>query len=222
MLLRHFRCSGVGWERAHARVDAALEALGFPRSSRRHDTVGFLRWMGLEEALAREHGWSRQLGEIARFDERWSEAVDYYERAAEAYRDLGGRMGHVARLNRAMADIPNGDHDRARETFEELAETLPAVGLASRLPRVHLGLAACAAADGEWQVWDERIARWEASADEFGKPHGDDAWLAELNGDYAGEAGHRERAARMYRVSMRLWDELGRDERADGVRAKLE
>jgi tetratricopeptide (TPR) repeat protein len=162
-----------------------------------------------------------QLGEVARFEREWGEARRYYQRAAREYEQIGYRGVYIARMNMAMVEIPAGHYRRARREFAEVEQSLPEVGLRSRMPHVYAGLLGAAAGLEEWEAVDELLPRIEESYAANEGASKDTAWLAEHAARLSWKGGARGRAERLFRLARDIWAHLGDRERVEAIDRRI-
>jgi len=148
-------------------------------------------------------------GEIARFQGDWDHAKRAYQRARELAVQSGDRSLAIIDLNLAQIDMADGRYRRAEREFQRAADGLEEAGMAGRLPRVRIGLAACAAGLEDWEAFDRRLEEVEEKAVGEGVRSYDDPWLAEFVARLAEESGERERARRAWTLVANLWEQAG-------------
>jgi len=170
-----------------------------------------IRGAGLRFAEVQE--WNLR-GEIARFRGDWRRAKRAYERARELAVQSGQRSLAIIELNLAQVDMADGRYRRAEREFERAGEGLEEAGLAGRLPRVRIGLAACAAGREDWEAFDRRLEDVEEKAVGEGVRSYDDPWLAEFVAELAEEGGEMARARRAWTLVANLWGQAGHPEKA--------
>lgn len=176
-----------------------------------------IRRAGLRSAELQE--WNLR-GEIARFQGGWRRAKRAYERARELAVQSGERSLSVIELNLAQIDMADGRYRRAEREFERAGEELEEAGMAGRLPRVRIGLAACAAGREDWEAFDRRLEEVEEKAVGEGVRSYDDPWLAEFVAELAEEGGEMERARRAWTLVANLWEQAGHPEKASEAVAR--
>lgn len=170
-----------------------------------------IRQAGLRAAECQE--WNLR-GEIARLEGDWERAKRSYERARDLAAQSGERNLAIVDMNIAMVEMASGRFRRAEREFERLLESLEEAGMSARLPRIRIGLAACAAGKGEWDRFDKRLEEAEQKAVGEGSMSYDDPWLAEFAAEYAEEAGEPEHARRAWTLVANLWKQAGDADKA--------
>jgi tetratricopeptide (TPR) repeat protein len=156
-------------------------------------------------------------GEAARYQERWQQARGCYRRARDIWTELDSRIRHIAELNLAMVELGAGRFAEARRRFESVEEGMRRAGLPSRLLRVFLGQAGCAAGQNDWAGWERALERVERQLEQNQDRNTDDPWLAEIAAGHAADRGHTDRARRMYRLARRLWHDIDEPDQAEAV-----
>jgi tetratricopeptide (TPR) repeat protein len=164
------------------------------------------------------------LGEIARFAGNAEEARRWYRRCGRLAREaslpksLASQSTNLAQVELLDGRVEAaGRHLReAERRYEELART----GEARHLLRlIRLGVAA---GTGDWARFDEACAPYSDGWPEGAKLIKDHPWLLEISGDYAAEAGERERAERVWELAGELWGRLENEEESGRVASKIE
>mgnify|MGYP006288949599 CR=1 FL=1 len=160
-------------------------------------------------------------GEVARYQGRWDQARHSYLKGRAIQVELESRLVHLTDMNLAMVDLGDRQFEQARQRFTEVEAHLTENNFQSRLGRVYLGLAGCAAGLNNWQLWERAVDRVERQLEETEDRHKDDPWLADIAAGYAAEEGQDERARRMYRIARDLWAQLDEPQRAEEVDGRI-
>ncbi|MFB6372203.1 MAG: hypothetical protein ABEN55_03600 [Bradymonadaceae bacterium] len=129
----------------------------------------------------------------------------------------------ISILNLAQVDLMGEDFEKAGARLDEAERRFTAIGpMGGRRHSVRTARLVWAAGTDSWTTLDEL---WEPLAD--GWPDGADLlrdypWLLEMAGDYAADAGQRERAERLWRLAGDLWEQLDADGATERIADKLE
>ena len=162
------------------------------------------------------------LGEISRYAGDAEEARRHYRRYCEMARELHlpeeVATGH---LNLAQVELLAGRFDavdrhlaRNRQVWDKIDRDMKRrLIIPVRLTR--------AAGTGEWSTFDDLLAAFTDDRETHEALFEDYPWLLEMAGDYAAEAGERERARRVWRLAGELWEELDDEEAAERVAEKM-
>lgn len=213
-----------GYRHVHAQRNLAWIQVGRGRDERAAElfeqTLEAARDAGYRQQEGRCHN---GLGEIARFAGRAEEARRHYRRYAQIFAELGiSRSAAFSHLNLAEVELMEGRFEAARDELEEAEYRLE--GLSQRVGRIHLLRLielTLAAGTEAWSAFDEQYAHYEEGWPEGAPLIKDNPWLLEMAGDYAAEAGERDRAERVWQLSRELWDRLDNAEAAERVDEKL-
>ncbi len=188
------------------RHDDAARILG--EAARRFEEAGD-RW-GMASALNSQ-------GDIARFQGRLEAARELYRRARGLFRAIGSADWTFPELNLGLVHLALRDHAAAREIFEALLPAFVARGDRRVQTELLVGLAACAAAEQQWLMWDDHMAEAAAALEGSSAVGEDTARLLSLAGDAAVAHGEVGRALEAYRRAARQWRALGRGREADNL-----
>ncbi|QDG50577.1 hypothetical protein FIV42_07465 [Persicimonas caeni] len=148
------------------------------------------------------------LGELARVEGDWDEAVRCYEEAAARWRRNGSRSAVIARFNVALAAIGARQWDVVERECKVLWTRLAEQGYVSRRPQVSLCLAIAAAARGDDDGWHRHIEAAEQGIDTYDYRTRDFPWIAQQGAAICVERGHPARAQKLAELEARLWREL--------------
>ncbi len=198
----------------------ALHELGFALK-RANDVRGarrvFEEALAIGEAIgdrvtqAQAHN---MLGELAREQGDLETAEAAYGASIPLYEAVGSSNVHVGRLNLSLALLAAGRWDRAEIVLTEALRGVRIAGFKVLEASAQVELTVCHAAAGEWAAYDARFDQAEAALRESDAVDPDMAWAAELAGDLAAAAGHRERGLRALRLAHAQWTRLGDETRA--------
>jgi serine/threonine protein kinase/tetratricopeptide (TPR) repeat protein len=155
-----------------------------------------------------------ELGEIARLRGDLTEAERAYTEALRRLRELGGDEGRVVRINLAIVLQLHRRYREARPLLVDALSGTAASGLRSVHAVVHLLLLCCAAADGAWGEWDERLAVAQSMLNETEFVDLDVAQALERAAQLAREQGQAARARAAWRAAAAQWAALGRSTEA--------
>lgn len=106
-----------------------------------------------------------EAAELARAMERYDEARAHYRTCAELFDSLGGKNRLLVTLNYCLVDLESGDLESPFDSLLELQTQFPEVGMDGFTPLVDLGLAACWAARGDWEEYEDAISSARAKVD---------------------------------------------------------
>ena len=164
------------------------------------------------------------LGEMARFRHNTERARERYRRYGELKRELNQPEGvAVSALNLAQVELMAAHFPEAAEHLTDAERQLDA--LARRDSKAHLlRIARLTHAAGvrSWSTFDALLASYSDGWPDDAKLIKDHPWLLQLAGDYAAEAGDDERARKAWHLARDLWNQLGDDEAAADLAAKLD
>lgn len=175
-----------------------------------------------EEALelSREGGFRAKearclngLGDLARFRGDVGRARDRYREFRERSRILG-RPWSVALSTAALAQV-----ELMAENFAEADELIRETERrwrelsvdAETADLLRLARLAHSSGTGDWEQFDRIASHYTDGWPEDSAVEKDRAWLLEMAGDYAAEAGRTDRAADVWEVAGELWEKLGDD-----------
>jgi tetratricopeptide (TPR) repeat protein len=173
------------------------------------------------------------LAELFRFEGELERAHLNYERAHKIYVAIGSRQAFIPRLNMGLIEVARGDAAAARELFVHGEAVCRAYGLTSFLVYPLLGLAACAAMEGDADAYDARwrealAARGERARDpdtgalaEGGRDP-DVAILAERAGDAWAARGDLKRARGAWAYALAERRALGHGFHVESLGGKIE
>ncbi|MBW2456160.1 MAG: protein kinase [Deltaproteobacteria bacterium] len=162
-----------------------------------------------------------QLGEIARLSGDHDEARGHYDRAIELLDAMGSSAASVPWLNIALMMVQRGDYAEALPVVAELRRELGSAGERRTLSYLDYGLLTCLAHEHDWSSWErqyQRARQWRPATARVDK---DLAMLAQQAGDFALEAGEKERARQAYGLAREHWAALGKRERVQAVDREL-
>ena len=141
-------CELAGALRVAGRFDEALAAMD--------EAQLWADDVGSREALALA---SMEAAELARAMERYDEARAHYRTCAELFDALGSKNRLLVTLNYCLVDLEAGDLSSPFASLRELQRKFPEVGMEGFTPLVELALAACRAARGEWDEYEDAVSR---------------------------------------------------------------
>jgi tetratricopeptide (TPR) repeat protein len=171
--------------------------------------------LAMDSYAQASHRWGmascqNELGEIARLRGDLPEAERAYTDALARFRELGGDEGRVVRVNLAIVLQLYRRYREARPLLLDALTGTAASGLRSVHAVVHLLLLCCAAADGAWSEWDERLAVAQSLLAETEFVDIDVAQALERAAALAREQGQPLRAATCWALAAAQWTALGR------------
>lgn len=156
-------------------------------------------------------------GDVARFQGRLEQAMELYRRARGLFRAIGSVDWTFPEVNIAMVHLARREYGDAREILEQMLPRFVARGERRVQTTLLVGLAACAAADQRWLMYDDYMneagdnLRVAAAFDE------ETARLLSMTGDVAVAKGESERAIRAYQRAAEQWRTLGRGREAGHI-----
>ena len=167
----------------------------------------------LERAREIGNRWSEreclnQLGEIARYEERWDDARRRYEEYLKLNEKLGLFDRKIARLNLAMVAVGAGELEEARETFVALEQEVKEEGAHYILPTINLGKLAVVSASGDWDSWNRVYEETRRVLGSVETREHDQLWLARRAQEAVEEADDAERAEKLSELIERLEEEI--------------
>jgi serine/threonine protein kinase/tetratricopeptide (TPR) repeat protein len=148
------------------------------------------------------------LGDLARADEKWETAVDYYKRARDVWKDASPNQALVPDLNIALVETQRHNWQRARSHLERLEGELAGFGLETLLPHVDLGLAACAASERDAAGCRSRLDAARRRLQTFEYRDRDLGRLAEQVADKCLETDDIEGARSALTLAVDLWEKF--------------
>jgi tetratricopeptide (TPR) repeat protein len=152
------------------------------------------------------------LGEVARHRGDLVRAEALYRQSLTLAEALAAPEASTPRFNLGLVLLEKGRFAEARRHFTALLASLGE----RTLDRVwtNLALAACAAAEADWDAWERLVA---ASEDGLagGLVDEDLARLATRAAELTRDAAETVRARRLFAIAVGLWDRLGQVERRD-------
>ncbi|HHH31828.1 MAG TPA: hypothetical protein ENK57_26240 [Polyangiaceae bacterium] len=165
---------------------------------------------------------ANQLGEIARLLGRLEDAERHYLRSLELLEAMGSDQVVGLRLNLALVLIERQRYRRAREELERLRERLEGRVGGRAMAYVDYALLPCLASEQEWLALGLQIDRAKQWVPETGRVDKDHAALAERAATMAETMGERDRAMDLLQLALEHWEALGKTDRADLTRRRLE
>jgi hypothetical protein len=105
--------------------------------------------------------------------------------------------------------------------LEDAAEKLEADGRRALCAGAHVGLMACAAAEGDISTFELHFLLTRQMQEETGIVDADAAWPAELAGERLMQLGRVEWARASYALALKHWIALGHHENIKRVKARL-
>jgi tetratricopeptide (TPR) repeat protein len=171
-------------------------------AERRFEVVGD-RW-GMASAINSQ-------GDVARYQGQLTQAAELYRRARGLFRAIGSASWTFPNYNLALVHLARREFGEARPIMEESLPAFTKQGNRPAQTDVLIGLAACAASECSWLLFDDHMdevagaLRATASADE------DTARLLSTAGDVAVAQGEGARGIQAYRLARGQWRILGRE-----------
>ncbi len=164
---------------------------------------------------------TNELGELARLQGDLQQAEQRYREALRQMDATGSESAIVVRVNLGLV---LQEHDRPREARPVLERALHAFSRSRRramMGVVQAALLPCAAADGDWEEWDERLwsARELLSAAAFVDL--DVPRVLERAATRAAAAGQSARAREALLLARSQWASLDRPDQVDRLDASL-
>ena len=181
----------------HEQADTQLQ-----EAERRFERVGD-RW-GMASSINSQ-------GDVARYRGQLTSAADLYRRARGLFRAIGSASWIFPHYNLALVHLARREFGDARLIMEGALPAFTEQGNRPAQTDVLIGLAACAASERTWLLFDDHMdevagaLRATASADE------DTARLLSTAGDVAVTQGEANRAIQAYRLARGQWRILGRE-----------
>ena len=178
---------------------------------------------------AREAGFRRLeascesgLGELARFGGQLEKARSCYERYTSIAAELGQPESEaVSLLNLAQVELASGDFRATLDHLETAERRLERNSVEEHTHAVALTRLGWAAGTEDWSAFDEVFGSYRDGWPEESRLDKDHPWLLEIAGDYAQEAGRRQRARRVWRLARDLSNRLGNDDAVARLDARL-
>lgn len=162
------------------------------------------------------------LGDLARHEHRWETAIDYYGRACELWEDSSASEALVPDLNIALVELHRRDWKRARSHLQRLEDQLMEFGLETLLPHVELGLAVCAACEGNSAVCQSRLDSARRRLEAFEYRDRDLGHLAEQVADACLETDHTDNARSALTLAADLWAKFDDSPHSNRLEQRLE
>lgn len=134
------------------------------------------------------------LGHIELAEELCAQALHLYESA-------GSQQAMRVRLNLAHILLHRGEFDEAREVLASAREHFERQDQRGELAHADALLLACAAADGDWSIWDKLVVEAERLAETTGMRAPRMARAATIAAELAEDRGHPKRARRARSLS---------------------
>jgi len=103
-----------------------------------------------------------QEGEIFRNQGDLEAAADAYQQAIQLYESIGSPWAFMPRINLALVQLDQDYVKLARRTLEAGWTEVKEAGRESVAQHIDALLLPCLAAEGEWDAWDQRMARVRA------------------------------------------------------------
>lgn len=161
------------------------------------------------------------LGELARRRAAWDEARRCYQNALEVYRDIENHNTNIPKANLALVELAAGNYEEARRRLEPLIERLPELGLDVWTPSLRLALACVDVAQNQLEAARERARSSRADLEEVMTANPDTAWLGELLGDLASNAGDMTVAQIGWKIARDQWERLENFDMAEELDNRL-
>ena len=162
------------------------------------------------------------LGDVARVEGQHDEAARRYEEALELLEGIGSGKRRVVKVNQALNDLGRGEVQRAERMIEAIVDELERSGERVLISLAHGVLAAAAAHDGDWDLYEHHFEPFLAPQRGAGLKDGEHAMLVELLAEAALFQGQAARARAAFVAAGEAWAALGRDDRAAIAREAVE
>ncbi len=157
------------------------------------------------------------LGELARVEGGWQEAIRCYEEAAVRWRRNGSRGAVIARLNVVLSAVGARQWDVVERECEILWDRLTEQGYVARRPQISLCLAIVATVRGDDENWRGHFEATQRGIEEYDYRTQDLPWVAGQGADICVEQGELARARQLVELEATLWRDLGDDEKAEAA-----
>lgn len=161
------------------------------------------------------------LGELARLEGDWNEAIRRYDEAATRWRQCGARAAVIASLNMLLAAVGARRWELVEYQCQPVWDALEERGFASSCTQIVLIRVLLALARGDEDGYRDQMVALEQLLAEHEYRKQDLAWLAQQGASLAEELGRGARARELREMEARFWDDLGRADRAEEVRRAL-
>lgn len=161
------------------------------------------------------------MGEIARAQGQLAKAEMLYQQAGGRLEEVGHPDPYLPRVNLGLVLAARGEHARARAVLLPNLKVLERGRSPMLTGTVHLALLAPCAALGEWQAFDRHLDAAQRILDSSGFVDVENATLAQRAGQAALAMGKYTRARESWRIALRQWKALGREDRVGDVREAL-
>lgn len=165
---------------------------------------------------------ANQLGEIARLLGHLGDAESHYLRSLELLEAVGSDQAVGLRLNLALLLVERKRYRRALEELRRLEQQIAENVGGRAMAFVDYALLPCLASEQEWIALDRQLDRARQWIPETGRVDKDHAALAERAATLAETMGERARAMNLLQLALDHWQALGRTDRADLTRRRLD
>jgi tetratricopeptide (TPR) repeat protein len=162
------------------------------------------------------------LGDVARVEGKHDDAARRYEEALDLLEGIGSGKRRVVKVNQALNELGRGDVPRAERMIEAIVDELERSGERVLISLAHGVLAAAAAQDGDWSLYDHHLEPFLAPQRGAGLKDGEHAMLVELLAEAAMFTGQPARARAAFVAADEAWGALGREDRAAAAREAIE
>ena len=142
-----------------------------------------------------------QAGEVHRQRGEVRDAEDAYQQAVLLYEKIGSPWAFMPRINLALVRMEQDRMAQARRGLEECWREVEAAGRGGLIQHVDTLLLPCLAHDGDWEAWDERMARVRAFEPGHTRVDYDSIACLERAANLANAAGEYDRAAEARRLA---------------------
>ena len=156
-------------------------------------------------------------GELYRMTDRPGEALGHYEKAFNILTRVGVTQLGTVRFNIAMCLVEAKNFQKARRYFEEVHQALITSGSDGYLGLTHTALMTCAAADGDWDLWQNHLDNARKNIEETGLTIPDIAILYAVAMDLTATAGRPDDAELLGELAREQWTRLQRPDKAAEV-----
>jgi serine/threonine protein kinase/tetratricopeptide (TPR) repeat protein len=212
--------SSSGIARAHSRL-AVLELIkGKPEAAGKRWHTALTLYENIGDPMGQAYCLNG-LAETARYQGDLEAAETGYRRSLEIGEALGTGDRLVPLLNLALVVLRQLRFREARVLLEDAAEKLEADGRRALCAGAHVGLMACAAAEGDISTFELHFLLTRQMQEETGIVDADAAWPAELAGERLMQLGRVEWARASYALALKHWIALGHHENIKRVKARL-
>jgi len=161
------------------------------------------------------------LGDIRRQQGRLEEAGALYEDAAATLDEIGSEEAALVRVNYALVSLARGRYEEASAELEGVREVFLHAGREGFMAFVHAAALPCAAHAGRWDRFDKERQALDPLLARIGIADEDLAWCVERAGDLAAQEGRSDEARWAYGLTVRQWEQMGRADEAERLRATL-